>query len=130
MRGYCEGVWRVVVGRLGVFFFFKQKTAYEMPKRLEFRPVLFRSLGGGPFFFYPACTLVFPSAAYRFVLDGSGHYGDCDGLCRPGWMGCRTSLEGHSSCSPRFRSLCRGACGAAGMVSQPISVQPGGERAA
>src|ERR1035441_7165412 len=25
-------------------FFFKQKTAYEMPKRLEFRRVLFRSL--------------------------------------------------------------------------------------
>src|SRR5262245_65024301 len=25
------------------FFFFKQKTAYEMPKRLEFRRVLFRS---------------------------------------------------------------------------------------
>src|SRR5262245_65721264 len=27
------------------FFFFKQKTAYEMPKRLEFRRVLFRSSG-------------------------------------------------------------------------------------
>src|SRR5215831_17658127 len=28
------------------FFFFKQKTAYEMPKGLEFRRVLFRSIGG------------------------------------------------------------------------------------
>src|SRR6266487_6709844 len=27
------------------FFFFKQKTAYEMDGRLEFRRVLFRSLG-------------------------------------------------------------------------------------
>src|SRR5579862_10000304 len=27
------------------FFFFKQKTAYEMELRLEFRRVLFRSLG-------------------------------------------------------------------------------------
>src|SRR5205814_4794784 len=27
-----------------VFFFFKQKTAYEMPKWLEFRRVLFRSI--------------------------------------------------------------------------------------
>src|SRR5947199_1660237 len=32
-------LWRKVV----IFFFFKQKTAYEMPKRLEFRRVLFRS---------------------------------------------------------------------------------------
>src|SRR5215472_6082924 len=34
---------------LQIFFFFKQKTAYEMPKCLEFRRVLFRSesVGGG-----------------------------------------------------------------------------------
>src|SRR5258705_4884510 len=33
-----------------VFFFFKQKTAYEMPKRLEFRRVFFRStlISGSP----------------------------------------------------------------------------------
>src|ERR1035441_7307620 len=30
------------------FFFFKQKTAYEMPKLLEFRRVLFRSPKGEP----------------------------------------------------------------------------------
>src|SRR5579862_9975169 len=31
------------------FFFFKQKTAYEMELRLEFRRVLFRSDSGGHF---------------------------------------------------------------------------------
>src|SRR6266571_7285075 len=30
-----------------VFFFFKQKTAYELDMRLEFRRVLFRSAGCG-----------------------------------------------------------------------------------
>src|ERR1035438_1084458 len=41
------GKWVIAAGRTGswaVFFFFKQKTAYEMPKRLEFRRVLFRSI--------------------------------------------------------------------------------------
>src|SRR5580704_19075909 len=31
----------------GLFFFFKQKTAYEMDGRLEFRRVLFRSFRDG-----------------------------------------------------------------------------------
>src|SRR5258707_1934637 len=33
------------VARTVLFFFFKQKTAYEILARLEFRRVLFRSLG-------------------------------------------------------------------------------------
>src|SRR5689334_24793061 len=36
----------IVLVNMYYFFFFKQKTAYEMELRLEFRRVLFRSDGG------------------------------------------------------------------------------------
>src|SRR5258705_9272299 len=48
-----------------VFFFFKQKTAYEMPKWLEFRRVLFRSHNPWP----PPPTVAKQNPAAQFSVN-------------------------------------------------------------
>src|SRR6267142_4776175 len=55
----------IIAAKRRVFFFFKQKTAYEIDMRLEFRRVLFRSRLAGE----PPDVLLMPRLGHLGLLD-------------------------------------------------------------